>query len=145
MLRIAVIILVIMLAYATVYSTMSIIVPKVVSATGFKAMMGKTLDDAEADGYLKPLMTGQRNVGIYAFATTMSGFFVLFAGFRKAQKWAWWAFLVVGGIAWFGGLIISIAIGDMTNMIFQIIGAVLYILGVFLPIKSFFGQATGET
>ena len=86
MLRIAVIILVIMLAYATVYSIMSIIVPKVVSATSFKAMMGKTFDDAEADGYLKPLMTGQRNTGIYAFATTMSGFFVLFAGFRKAQK-----------------------------------------------------------
>jgi hypothetical protein len=144
MLKVAVIILVVMLVYATVYSLMDLIMPKVVMASVLMAASGKTVDDAQTDGYLKPLAISQRIIGVFALAATISGFFILFAGFRKAQKWAWWALLVVGGVAWFGGLIISIAIRDNTNMIFLIIGVVLCIAGVFLPIKSFFGQATGE-
>ena len=141
MLKVAVIILVIMLAYAAVYSVIALIAPKTVMASAFKAMTAKTLDDAQTDGYLKPLMTGQRNTGVFALATTISGFFVLFAGFQKAQKWAWWAFLVVGGVAWLGGLIICIAIGDTVNMILQLVGIVLLLLGVLLPIKAFFAGA----
>lgn len=139
MLKVAVVILIVMLAYAAVYSLMNLVVPEVMMKSSLEAMTAKPPGDAGE--YLKPLTVGQRNVGVHALATTIAGFFVLFAGFRKAQKWAWWSFLVVGGIAWVGGLIISIAIGDTMNMIFLIIGTVLCLVGILLPIKSFFAKA----
>ncbi len=144
MLKVAVVILIVMLAYATVYSLLGIIVPKVVLKSGVKAAIGKTLEDASADGYLKSLTGLQRGLNIFSLATVLSGFFILFAAFQKAQKWAWLTFLVVGGIAWLGGLIISISIGDTMNMIMQLIGTVLLVLGLLLSAKSFFGQTAEE-
>jgi len=140
MLKVAVIILTVMLAYAAVYSLISIVAPKVVMKSGAEAITGKTLDDAKTAGYLKALMALQRNTGIFAFCTALSGFFIVFVGFQKAQKWAWLAMLIVGGIAWIGSMLNSMAMGDNLNMTLELIGAVLCLLGVFLPIKSFFGQ-----
>lgn len=145
MLKVAVIVLIVMLAYGGIYSLMSIIVPKVVMKTGIEAAIGKTIDDARNDGYLRSIATGQRNTGVFALASIASGFFVLFAAFRKAQKWSWWAFLVVGGIAWVGGLVITMAIGDNTNMLMQLVGLVILLVGLLLPIKVFFAKAAGES
>jgi len=138
MLRVAVIILIVMLVYAGIYSLMSIIVPTVMMKSALTATTGKTIDNARSDGYLKALTVDQIKTGAFALATVASGFFVLFAAFRKAQKWAWYAFLVVGGIAWLNGLIITIATGDMMNMLFQIIGMVIFLVGLLLPIEVFF-------
>jgi hypothetical protein len=59
-------------------------------------------------------------------------------GIKKAQKWAWWAFLLVGGIAWIFGLVTQIGEGDMMNLIGHVIGTVLWLIGILLPIKVFF-------
>lgn len=112
MLKVGTIILIIMLAYAVAYSVIGIIEPK--------------------------LTTGNRNTGVYALTTAISGFFILFAGFQKAQKWAWLAFLVVGGIAWLWGLIYSIAVVDKVNIILTAVGMVIFLVGLLLPVKAFF-------
>ena len=140
MLKVAVIILIVMLAYGGIYSLMSIIVPKVIMKSALEATTGKTLDNAQDDGYMKALTGGRRNHGLYALTTTIAGFFVLFAGFRKGQKWAWWAFLVVGGIAWLWGLLYSIVIVDKVNIPFMAIGMVIFLVGLLLPIKEFFAK-----
>lgn len=140
MLKVAVIILIVMLAYSGIYSLMSIFAPTVIIKGALTAITGKTLDNARDDGYLKALKGGQRNHGLYALTTTIAGFFVLFAGFRKAQQWAWWSFLVVGGIAWLWGLVCSIVIVDTVNIIFMIIGMVIFLVGLLIPIKAFFGK-----
>jgi hypothetical protein len=144
MLKVGVIILVIMLAYATVYSLISVIVPKVMMKGSVSAATGKTLEDAESAGYLKIMTIAHRNLGLFALATTMSGFFVLFGAFKKAQQWSWWCFLVVGCIAWLGNVIIAIVIGDNVNMIMSLIGLVVYLVGLLLPVKAFFGGAPEE-
>ena len=140
MLKVAVVILTVMLAYGCFYSLMGIVAPKLVIASSLVATAGKTLDDAKDAGYLKALTVSQRNVGVFALASAVSGFFVLFAAFQKAQKWAWWSFLAIGGIAWLGGLIITIAIGDKMNMIFHLIGLVIFLAGLLIPIKVFFAK-----
>ena len=140
MMRIAVLILVIMLAYAGIYSLMSIFVPKLVMESIFSAITDKPLSSIQDAGYLKALLGRQMHTGIYALTTVIAGFFVLFAGFQKAQKWGWWGFLIVGGIAWLWGLIYSIVIADNFNIIFMLIGTVLLLVGLFLPFKSFFGK-----
>jgi hypothetical protein len=143
MLKAAVIILVIMLAYGGVYSLMSIIAPKVTIKSTLEARAGKTISDAESDGYLSALTGIQRHQGAFALTTTIAGFFVLFAGYRKAQKWAWWSFLIVGGIAWLWGLISTIVIGDNMNMILHVVGMVIFLVGILIPIKAFFGKEAG--
>ena len=85
MLKVAVVILVVMLAYACVYSLMCVIAPKVVLKSALQASAKKSIEDAENDGYLKAFTIDQIHIGAFALATTISGFFVLFAAFRKAQ------------------------------------------------------------
>ena len=142
--KIAVFILAVMLAYACLYSLMGIIVPKVLMTSSLKATAGKTLDDAKDDGYLKAITVGQRNLGVFALAAAVAGFFVLFAAFQKTQKWAWCGMLIAGGIAWLGGIIISIGIGDNMNLVFQLIGLVLLLVGVLIPVKEFFTKEVAE-
>ena len=145
MLKAAVIILIVMLAYGGIYSLMSIIAPKVTMKSALKVRAGKTIADAESDGYLSTLTGLQRHQGAFALTTTIAGFFVLFAGYRKAQKWAWWSFLIVGGIAWLWGLITTIIIGDNINMILHVIGIVIFLVGILIPIKAFFGKEAGAS
>ena len=145
MLKVAVVILVIMLAYGGVYALMSIIVPKATMGSTFKARTGKALDSVQDADYLGVLVGIHRQLGLYALTTTISGFFVLFAAFRKAQKWAWWCFLVVGGIAWLWGMISAIVIGDKVNMPLQIIGMVIFLVGILIPIKVFFAKEASAT
>jgi len=140
MLRAAVVILVIMLVYAGVYSLMSIIAPRLMVAGALKAVTEKIPADAE-----KVLKGVQRNQGLYALTTTISGFFVLFAGYRKAQKWAWYAFLVVGGIAWLWGLVFAIVTANVMDIFMMVTGMILFLVGLLLPIKEFFGKAASES
>jgi len=140
MLKVAVVILIVMLAYAGVYSLMSIFAPTVMMKSALTATTGKTLDNARDDGYLKALTGGQRNLGLYALTTAIAGFFVLFAGFRKGQKWAWWSFLVVGGITWLWGLVYAIVTVDTIHITLGAIGMVIFLVGLLIPIKAFFGK-----
>ena len=140
MLKVAVIVLIVMLAYAGVYSLMSVIVPRVMMGSTFTAITGKALDSIQDAGYLKALSGRQRNVGLYALTTVIAGFFFLFVGFQKAQRWAWCGLLVVGSIAWLWGLIYSLVIGDKVNSLLMAIGMVIFLVGLLIPIKEFFGK-----
>ena len=112
--------------------------------SSFKAVTGESLDSVKDAGYLKELSLSYRYMGIYALVIVILGFFTLFVAFRKAQKWAWWAFLIAVGIAWLWGLVNTIAIVDKMNMLLHIIGLVLFLVGLLLPIKEFFAKEAGE-
>lgn len=140
MLKVAVVVLIVMLAYGGIYSLMNIIVPKVIMKSSFKAVAGEALDTVKDANYLKALLGSYRGMGVYALATVIFGFFVLFAAFRKAQKWAWWSFLVVGGIMWLWGLINTIVVVDTVNIILHAIGMVIFLVGLLIPVKAFFAK-----
>jgi len=144
MLRLAVFILVIMLIYAGVYSVMSIIKPDMIVESTVKGATGKTLDDAQNDGYLAAFLVLSKDAGLFGLAATVSGFFILFTGFRKARKWAWLVLLIAGGIAWVGGLILAISIGDRLNILIRAIGTAISLVGLLLPIKVFFAKRMQE-
>lgn len=144
MLRLAVFILVIMLIYAGAYSVISIIKPDMIVESTVKGATGKTLDDAQNDGYLAAFLVLSKDAGLFGLAATVSGLFILFTGFRKARKWAWLALLIAGGIAWVGGLILAISIGDRLNILIRAIGTAISLVGLLLPIKVFFAKQMQE-
>ena len=99
MLKVSVVILTVMLAFAGLYSIAVFAVPAFFAAEGFEAVTGESLDSISA-GYVRVLLTAERHVGAFAIAATASGFFFLFGGFRKGESWSWWALLILGLISW---------------------------------------------
>jgi len=144
MLKVAVVILVIGTIYAGIYSLMAIAIPKVMMQSAFKAITGKALDSVQDADYLRALSHEVRLEGLYALTATIFAFFVLFTGFRKGQRWAWWAFVVGGGIAWLWGLIDAIVIGNKLHIPLQAVGIVLLLVGILLPVKVFFAKEVKE-
>jgi hypothetical protein len=144
MLKAAVVILAIGTIYAGIYSVMTLAAPRMMEQSTFEAITGKALDSVQDAGYLKALLHEMRSVGLYALTAVIFSFFILFAGFRKAQRWAWWAFLIGGGLAWLWGLIDGIAIGNRLHIPLQAIGIVLFLVGMLIPIKAFFGKEAEE-
>jgi len=142
MLKVSVIILTIMLAYAGVYTLMAIFVPKVVAGSAFKAATGETLDSIQDAKHLGFLLRSQRMIGQYALASVIASFFILLGGFQKGRKWAWWSFVIGGAVCWLWGVINALVIVDKVNLPLQSVGAVLWLLGVILPVKVFFAEAT---
>jgi len=144
MLRLSVFILTIMLIYAGVYSVMSIIKPEVIVESTVKGATGKTLEDAQDDGYLKAFLILSKDAGLFGLAVVVCGLFILFSGFRKARKWAWFAFLFAGGIGWLGGLILTISIGDRLNILIRAIGMIISVIGLLIPVKVFFRKQDSQ-
>ncbi len=140
MLKVATIILIIVLAYAGVYGIMLIFSPNVVIKSSFEAATGEKLEDIQNADYLKIMLDEMRHLGIFTLTIVISAFFFLFVGFRKAEKWAWWAMLVVGVIAWGYGLIMNLVTGDMFNTLLHLIGIVIFLVGLLIPVKIFFAK-----
>jgi uncharacterized membrane protein HdeD (DUF308 family) len=138
MLKTAGVFLLIGLLFGTVYALVLIVSPQTIANSTLEARTDMKLESVQDQGAADTIVVQTRHLGIFALTTNIAMFFVLFMGFKKAQKWAWWAFLFVGGIAWIYGLIMQIGEGDMMNLIGHVIGIVLWLIGILIPIKVFF-------
>ena len=144
MLKVAVVILIVMHVFAGIVALAVLVAPSTMLRSTFKAITGKALDSVQDDDLMKVILNRQRMVGFYALISVIFSFFVLFAGFRKAQKWAWWCFLIAAGIAWLGGLINFIVIGSLMYILIFAIGTALLLVGILLPVKVFFAGSEEE-
>ena len=106
----------------------------------FKAITGDSLASIQNAGYLQALTSLNRAVALYGLTTSIANFFILMFAFRKSQKWAWWAMLAVGGIGWLWGLIDHITIGANIGITIYSIGMVVFLVGIFLPVRVFFAK-----
>ena len=138
MLKTASAILLLGLLFGTAYTLVIIVSPQTVANSTLEARADMTLANVQDQGAAETILTYGRHMGVFGLTTNIAMFFVLFMGFKKAQRWAWWAFLFAGGIAWIFGLATQIAEGDMMNLIGHVIGIVLWLIGILLPIKVFF-------
>jgi len=138
MLKTASAILLLGLLFGTAYTLVIIVSPQTVANSTLEARADMTLANVQDQGAAETILTYGRHMGVFGLTTNIAMFFVLFMGFKKAQRWAWWAFLFAGGIAWIFGLVTQIAEGDMMNLIGHVIGIVLWLIGILLPIKVFF-------
>ena len=91
MIRTATIVLTVALAFAGVYALMTIALPEMVEGLTFEAVTGQSLGEVEDMGFRRAYRIISRHEGLFALTTVLPTFFILFAGFRRAQRWAWWA------------------------------------------------------
>ncbi len=136
--KVATIILVIALAYSGVYANMVISATQFIVGSSFEGITGKELSSVQDQGYVTTLINVGRYMGVFALTTVTLLFVILFTGFRNTEKWAWWAILIVGVGIWAYGIITNILDKDTLNTLLHIIGAVIFSVGILLPVKVFF-------
>jgi hypothetical protein len=73
-----------------------------------------------------------------AVGAVIALFFVVFTGFRKGEKWAWWCCLATGLVVWGFGLVTEALEADMLNTSLHLVGVILMLLSLLLPIRTFF-------
>ena len=139
MLKAGTILLTICLVFSVVYGLLLAVSPGTIASSTLE-VRGETFEAAKETGTGQAFIVTVRHLGVFAICISIALFFVLFAAFNKGAKWAWWAFLLVGGIAWIYGLIVQIMEGDVLNMILHIIGIVIMAFGLLLPVKEFFAK-----
>jgi hypothetical protein len=138
MLKTATTILLIGMLFATLYSVAVVVSPQTIAQSTLKATVGIGLEAVQDRGVAETLVAQTRHLGIFALTTNIALFFILFVGFKKGQRWAWWAFFFAGGIAWIFGLVTEILEKDMMNTIGHCIGTLLWLVGLLLAVKVFF-------
>ena len=138
MLKTATAFLFIGMLFAALYSLVLVVSPQTVANSTLEARADTSLESVQDKGAAETIVVYTRHTGIFGLASSIAMFFVLFSGFKKGQKWAWWAFLFVGGIAWIYGLVLQISEGDMMNLIGHVFGTGLWLIGILLPVKTFF-------
>jgi hypothetical protein len=140
MLKVATILLVIMLVFAGLYALLVTFIPQFIAGSTMEARAGKAMGAITDADCADAFVIQTRHLGVMAVAVTIAMFFIVFAAFRKGQPWAWWCCLIAGLIVWGYGVYIQASEADIMNLVLHLVGTVLLLLGVFLPIRSFFAK-----
>ena len=74
--------------------------------------------------------------GLYLLTTAFSFCILSLIPFRKGEKWAWYAMLVLGGTTLIGGLGLFVITYSIPPGIVDIMLAILWIVGLVLPAKE---------
>jgi len=77
--------------------------------------------------------------GLYLFSGALALCFISLLPYRKGEKWAWYATLVIGGTAAIGGQILFVTTFSIPPGILDIALVILWIVGMVLPAKEILG------
>ncbi|MBN1223936.1 MAG: hypothetical protein JXB23_11870 [Candidatus Aminicenantes bacterium] len=137
MLKVGTFLLAVCMIFSGVYGALLAFSPVTISSSTLE-VRGANYDDVKDTAAGQAFIVQTRHLGVFAMCLSIAMLFVLFAAFNKGVRWAWWSFLLVGGIGWGYGLIVQILEGDMLNTILHVIGIIILAFGLFLPFKVFF-------
>jgi hypothetical protein len=140
--KISFIILLIMMILALIYGLMALVTPQIIIVRSFQGFIGMSWAEFAAAnqsvaGYIMVL---ERMAGGLGVAAVVGGLIVLFAAFRKSEKWAWFYILIISLIAWVNNLVANIICKNAMTTWIIIIGLVLLAVGLVIPIKDFFSK-----
>ena len=138
MVKVSMIILAVLLALLASHGILVLVAPAMVLEGDFQAMTGKSYQGVLEPDAVRVSLVHIRHMEVNGITATIAVFFILFAGFRKEQKWAWWAMLIVGSVALGFGTVLNLIIGNIFDFTIFLVGLVVYMVALFLPIKRFF-------
>ena len=152
MLKIATMIIAIVLAYAGLFSLANIMTPRFMMGETINSLFGMATDKDKQIAVMKSLEFGQRIMGVIGLIIVIFGFVVLFLGFWRAKKWAWWTFLIASVISCIWALIYplwglifqGLIIAFRSNTFYQAIALAVFLVGLSIPINSFFKKKTNS-
>ena len=140
MLKAATIILLVLFVLAAGYSILIIIAPSITLEGDFRAVTGKSYEGALEAGPLTVSLLYLRHVGVANLAIAIAAAFILLASFRKAQRWAWWALLVTGGLVAGFGTIANLVIGNWFDFATHLVALLWFLTSLLIPVKTFINK-----
>lgn len=133
MLKTASAILLIVALFGALYCLVLIVSPQTVSGNSLKAN-----EELQSPAFTKAIYDVVRHLGALGLAANIAALFILINGFKKGLKWGWWGFFLTGIVGWGFGVVRFVINGDTKNLIGNLIGIVLFFVGILLPVKVFF-------
>ncbi|UCC20591.1 MAG: hypothetical protein JSV62_04705 [Promethearchaeota archaeon] len=129
--------------YTTVMAILWIFLTEIMFVSDFGYYTGQT--------YQEYLVSDPRFAEMYIITKKLIGVMLLIIGllileinqqaYRKGERWAWFALLLAGGLAWGTFIVYKIVIGYIgLSMITFAIGATLVVVGIALPAKEILGR-----
>jgi hypothetical protein len=140
MVRVSTIILFVLFVLASVYSIVLFAVPTIVLEGDFQAITGMSYEDFLPPEAVRVSVVHIRHMMVFDTTIKIAAFFILFAGFRKAEKWAWWAMLVVGGIDCIYGAVVNVLNGNTLDSAVFLVAFIVLLVALFLPIRKFMAK-----
>lgn len=138
MVKVSTVIIAVLLALSVVWSVMILVSPTMVLEGDSQAVAGKSYQDLMAPGAVAVALLYVRHMQVFALAAVIGGAFILFAAYRKGEKWAWWAMLTINVVVWGFGTAINLVISNYTDFIPFAVGLAVNLVALGIPIKSFF-------
>ena len=142
MVKVGSIILFVLFVLAAGYEIAIFAVPAMMLEGDFQATTGKSYKEFLQPEALRVSFSHARHMMVIAITQKVAALFILFAGFRKAERWAWWAMLVVGGITCVYGSAINILNGNTFDSAVHLVASAALVVALLLPVKRFFMQST---
>ena len=138
MLKTSTIILLVLFVLSAGASVVDIIAPWITLEGDFQAVTGRSYQGVLEAGSLFVPMLYLRHLGVASLGISIAAAFILLAGFSKAQRWAWWALLVTGGIVAGFGTIVNLVIGNWFDFTTHLVMLLWLLTGLLIPVKVFF-------
>ncbi|HVP18929.1 MAG TPA: hypothetical protein VMU36_08015 [Spirochaetia bacterium] len=138
MLKAGTIILLVLFILTALYSLVDIIAPRITLEGDFQAIAGRSFEGVLEGGSLFVPMLYLRHLGVASLAISIAAAFILLAGFSKAQRWAWWALLVTGGLVLGFGTVVNLVIANWLDFATHLVALLWLLAGLLIPVKVFF-------
>ncbi len=134
--------------YVIVISLVQIFSAEAMFSGEFEAFTGDSWSDYVANN-AKPaelFLINQRVIGASMFITGLIAALIAWKSYSRAEKWSWYAFLVIGVLGWSTMLTYYIVISYLvsTTLVLWIIGAGLFVVGLALPAKAILGGKSSK-
>lgn len=142
MLKAGTIVLLVLFILTAGYSILDIVAPSITLEGDFQAVTGGSFEGVLEPGPLFISMLYLRHLGVASLAVAIAAVFILLAGFRHAQRWAWWALLATGGIVVGFGTVVNYTIANWFDFTTHLVVLVWLLAGLLIPVKVFFGRKT---
>jgi hypothetical protein len=138
MLKAGTIVLLVLFILTAGYSIVEIIAPSSTLEGDFQAVTGGSYEGVLENGPLFVSILYLRHLGVANLAISIAAVFILLAGFSKAQRWAWWALLVTGGLVLGFGTIVNLLITNWFDFTVHLVALLWLLAGLLIPVKAFF-------
>ena len=124
--------------YMVVFGVLMLVMPREFAKGEFESFTGAvwaefTEANAKTGSFVELVY---RAIGCMVLLIGIFKIFIALYPYRKAEAWSWWAALTVGVIAWSFMFPYSVIMGAKDTLVFNIIGAVLFLVAIVLPAKA---------
>jgi len=141
MVKVSTMILFVLFVLSAGYEIAIFAVPTMMLEGDFQAITGKSYREILSPEAIRVSVSHTRHMMVIGITQKVAAFFILFAGFRKAERWAWWAMLVVGGIACVYGAVVNVLNGNTFDSAVHLVALVVLVVSLLLPVKKFLAKS----